>query len=339
MALRRVKRRQRSNLRQLHRSASPFSTLARHPAIAASALALWLLGAAPTLGQSAPSASAAPPPVVGGSVQPVAAGRDPGESVGPPAPATAIAGDAEAPAEGSDTRSQLPPPPWSLILQWLPLKPQPSATLQRRELRAIAQDLERGRPEAACQAAAALLDARQLEASRLFYAPIRKDADLAGIERFLDAFVRGPDPMLVVAGEQWAPAPSWRDTAAVACARAAKPAIAERFLRASAGLQLGGRSAVAVALLRWRRGGGLAAHAWWLSPTAPGPSGAGGAPAAEEAAAGSLEGRLLAAILLPDDPRRRTLARLRADADPTQRPLVDAVTVWRSAQASPGPTP
>ncbi len=326
-------------MRRLCRSKSSRLDAARRASVVALSLLCWLLAATPSGAQVPPAPpDGEPAPAAGDARQPTPAVPRGGESVTPPTTATATDAD-EAAADTSDRRSQLAPPPWPLVLQWLPLKAQPAATLQRRELRAIAQDLERARSDAACQAAAALLDARLQEASRLFYAPIRKDADLAGIERFLDSWVRGPDPLLVVAAEQWAPAPSWRDTAALACARAARPAIAERFLRPTAGLQLGGRSAVALALLRWRRGGGLATHTWWLAPMTLSPSETSASSAADGAVSASLEGRLLAAILLPDETRRAALARLRADADATQRPLVDAVTVWRGAQAATGSTP
>ena len=214
------------------------------------------------------------------------------------------------------TGPALAPPPLALAVRWSPLSAREAAPGLRKELVPIVTLAAKGKAAEACSMATSLLEARLLEASKLFYAPVRKDANVAAIDHFLERWVRGNDPVLVISAEVLAPAPSWRDAAAAACLRAARYADAERVLRPAAFLPDAGRLRTTVVMLRWLRTRDLRPHAWML----------------DDAGAG-VEAQLLRIVLEPVEARTASIAKLREHADAKQRELIDAVEPWiRSAR-------
>lgn len=273
---------------------------------AASSIAAGLLVIATLVGARS---HAAEPPEPSATA---AVASEPDEPLPPPAAVTPTVARSPAKLPGPP----IAPPPLALALRWSPLVArEPTANL-RKDLAPIVSMASKGKAGEACTQASALLESRLIEASKLFYAPVRKDANTDAIDRFLERWVRGNDPVLVIAAESLSPAPSWRDAAAAACFRAGRFADAERLLRPAAFLPDAGRLRAAVVLLRWMRTHDLRSHAWLL----------------EEAGAG-LEARLLRLVLEPADARPAALAALRQGADARQRELVDAVEAWlRSAR-------
>lgn len=266
-------------------------------------VALWMVavlaGPSAWAGQPEPSATAA-------------VASEPDEPLPPPAAATPTTSRAVARFAGPPVQ----PPPLALAIRWSPLAVRDAAPNVRKELQPIVVLASKGRVAEACAQATAMLDARMAEASKLFYAPVRKDANVEAIDRFLERWVRGNDPVLVITAEALAPAPSWRDAAASACLRAGRFGDAERLLRPAAFLPEAGRLRALVALLRWMRTRDLRPHAWLL----------------DEAGAG-VEARLMRLVLEAPEAREASMAALRQGADGKQRELIDAVDTWlRSAR-------
>lgn len=152
-----------------------------------------------------------------------------------------------------------------LLAELQPLRPRVDspADLAPR-LRPIAALAQKGKWQPACLASEALRSNLLRQAARLFYAPDRaKGADVAGIDRFLNVYVRGRTPLLEVPADVFAPAASWRAIAVDACVRANRGDLAVLFVAEAAGAARAGslegsaaRVAMAVAMAqragRWQ---------------------------------------------------------------------------------------
>ena len=146
------------------------------------------------------------------------------------------------------------PPPMALLYGWQPLVPHVGASRQRAELRPLAASYKKKRWAKLCNASERLRQRLLHRAAKLFYRPVRQGADTRAIERFLERYVRGASPLLITAGEVFAPAPALRDLAVHGCVRAGKPHLAERFVAQVAIAGKESRLRVALALIRLQKG-------------------------------------------------------------------------------------
>ncbi len=169
-----------------------------------------------------------------------------------------------APAAPPPTPSQSPKalPDGDLLHQWQPLHPLPGATRERVELRPLARSHRKGRWSGLCKGAERLRVGLMRKAAKLFYGPVRQGADTRAIDRFLKRYVRGARPLLITAGEVFAPAPALRDLAVDGCVRAGQPAVAERFVAQAALAGKESKLRVALALIRMQKGAALRDQLW-----------------------------------------------------------------------------
>ncbi len=158
------------------------------------------------------------------------------------------------PRPADSTPAATPAPPASLLHDWQPLVPRPRASKQRSELRPLSAAHGKKLWARVCKASERLRARLMSRAARLFYSPVRQGADTGAIERFLYRYVRGAQPLLITAGEVFAPAPALRDLGVHACVRAGKPAMAERFVARAAVAGTETRLRVALAIIRLQKG-------------------------------------------------------------------------------------
>jgi hypothetical protein len=159
----------------------------------------------------------------------------------------------------------------------------------------------------ACQAADKLRRDRMIEAAVLFYGIDRNRPDLHGIATFLDANVRGAQPLFEIRQEGFVPSALWRGLGVDACVRAGVPDRALPFVAYLGADDVPGRVARAVLLAQ-------SARSWQ------------GAAVGLESERASV--RVLALRALAAGPR--TGSALAAEADraavlPDERALVDAL--------------
>jgi hypothetical protein len=247
-------------------------------------------------------------------VRPADAEPAPVASPTPPLAARPVSTPAEV------TPVAMPPiPPLPEASRWLlwPLAVRADdAVLGRGELAKLRTALARNRHADACREGTAFLATRMQEAAHLFYAPVRKDANLSAISTYLQRWVRGKAPVLVLAGEVFAPAPGLRDAIATSCAKAGRWDDAEAPLRAAGMLDGASRVRQAILWLRWLRGGDLRS-ALWLVRDDPG-----------------VVAGLLRAFVGPADVRERLFGRARREADTqTLRRSIDALAAHADAYA------
>lgn len=205
------------------------------------------------------------------------------------------------------------PPPHGVLVRWQPLRPNlNSPALGRPELRVATKAYRAGRWPSACHASAKALDRIEDAASRLFYAPERKGADLDGIDRFLAAYLGGKAPLLEVAGEVFVPAAPLRALAVDSCTRAKLPGIADRFLAHAALTHPGSRGQrlrTALAVVRWSATGQL--YGWLIAGQA-----------------GGARTWLLRAVSAPAGRRRGLILRARKGALAAELPAIDHISQW-----------
>ena len=161
-----------------------------------------------------------------------------------------------------------------------------------------------------------MLDRIELRAARLFYAPVRKDADLDGIDRFLASYLRGKAPLLEVIGELFVPAAALRALAVDSCIHAKLPDVADRFLAHAALSQSGPRAQrlrTSLAIVRWQRS---RRHPAWLL----------------DGKAGGARTWLLRAVGRPASLRRKLVARARELALAHELADVRAIAAWLENQ-------
>lgn len=174
-----------------------------------------------------------------------------------PTPSAALAVDpavAASPTVAAEPPPPLPEPPVSLFQALWPLTPRDDdPVFERKELAAIRAAMARKKHLDVCRLGSALVRERMAEAAKLFYAPVRKNADLDGISAFLGRWVHGKAPLLVLAGETFAVAPALRDVIAQACASAGRDLDAEAVLLTPAMIDGASRLRLALFVLRWRR--------------------------------------------------------------------------------------
>lgn len=157
--------------------------------------------------------------------------------------------------------------PLDLLVELQPLRPRTVRTEEiAPKLRPAAALHGKQKWQQACDSAEALRSALMRTAAKLFYAPDRKKGgDVDGIERFLDAYVRGKMPLLELPLDVFSPAAGFRAIAVDACIRADRGDLALPFLAEIAGAARPGsadgtaaRLALAVALAqrtgRWSAG-------------------------------------------------------------------------------------
>ncbi|MFZ4576816.1 MAG: hypothetical protein ACOYOB_00360 [Myxococcota bacterium] len=155
-----------------------------------------------------------------------------------------------------------------LMVALQPLRPpvDAAATSWAPPLRDIARDHAKGKFAAACKGSDALRQRLMAESARLFFGASRKSADVHGIERFLDKWLRGPSPVLEIPSETFAPAARWRALAVDACVRATLPDVGLAFLAHGSGQGEAGGVRLATALLRVQKSGSWAAALPALGP-------------------------------------------------------------------------
>ncbi len=155
-----------------------------------------------------------------------------------------------------------------LVVALQPLRPpaDAAATSWAPPLRDIARDHTKGKFAAACKGSDVLRQRLMAESARLFYGASRKSADVHGIERFLDKWLRGPSPVLEIPSETFAPAARWRALAVDACARATLPDLGLSFLAHGGGQGEAGGVRLATALLRVQKSGNWQAALPALGP-------------------------------------------------------------------------
>jgi hypothetical protein len=177
----------------------------------------------------------------------------------------AVSTTAALPFEATATTASLaaiPPPNDTLLRLWLSLPAAPSVEHVHADIKRIVVDERRGNHASACAAAIALHDRVLGEASRLFYAPVRKNPNLDAIGAFLTRWVRGPAPLFVIAAEVFAPAAGFRDLGLLSCTQAGRFDVAARFLHSSALAPEASQQRRRLALLRWRLEGDLRPLLW-----------------------------------------------------------------------------
>ena len=155
-----------------------------------------------------------------------------------------------------------PVPSIELLAQVQPLRPR----LARPEdapvsLRPAALAHSRAQWAAACVAAAHLRQTRLQGAARLFYGPQRAQADLAGLDAFLAANVRGPAPLFEIAAESLVPAAHFRALGVDSCVRAGRPDLALPFVASVGGMGQDALARVALAVVRVQAAGAWSASA------------------------------------------------------------------------------
>lgn len=228
--------------------------------------------------------------------------------------------DAASPSVAAEPPPPLPAPSASLFQALWPLTPRDDdPVFERKELAAIRAAMARKRHLDVCRLGSALVRERLAEAAKLFYAPVRKNADLDGISAFLDRWVHGKAPLLVLAGETFAAAPALRDVIAQSCASAGRDLDAEAVLLTPAMIDGASRLRLALFVLRWRRVGELR-QALWIIEGDP-----GAVPTWLRALAGGTAERKAAW----DGPR--------APLDPRDRGLLDQIRAYGAAH--PGVRP
>jgi hypothetical protein len=130
------------------------------------------------------------------------------------------------------------------------IQPLRARTLQPKDLpaplRPIAVAHGKQQWATACEAAAKLRRDRMIEAARLFYGPDRTRPDLHGIATFLDANVRGAQPLFEIRQEGFVPSALWRGLGVDACVRAGLPDRALPFVAYLGADDVPGRVARAV---------------------------------------------------------------------------------------------
>jgi len=157
-----------------------------------------------------------------------------------------------------------------LVVALQPLQPHADQALRwAPALRPVAALARQGRHAQACRASEALRVDLMRKASRLFYAPARKNADLAGIEQFLDQWARGKSAVLEVPAETFAPAASWRALAVDSCVRAGLPDVALAFVAEAGGMQADAATTAALAVVLAQRSGAWSAGLPVLVGAAP----------------------------------------------------------------------
>lgn len=207
-------------------------------------------------------------------------------------------------------------PPLTLLVRWQPLRPALGApALARPELRPATRAWRAKRWLVACTASVAVWDAAMTSAARLFYAPVRKGANVDGIERFLTRYVRGKAPLVAVAADVFVPAPPLRDLAVDACTRAGKPALADRLLSQVALTDHRPRLRTALAVVRLHLRGHVDEVVLLVGSAAAGGARVAGARA-----------WLIRALRKPE--REAMLQLAKTAALPAERALVTAVTAW-----------
>lgn len=222
------------------------------------------------------------------------------------------------PADATATAAAaaLAPPPAVLLERWLPLSrgggPLPSALPA-----SLVRALRKGQAADGCQEAVAFWDQRTREAAALFYSPTRAVGASVAVGQYLDRWLHGASPVMVIAEEFLAPAPSWRDEAVRACVRAGRMGDAERLLLGAASSPAAGRARAAMVLVRWARLGDLRPLRAWLD----------GGPVVPAALL------MRAALAAGGQERRELLDRARSAARDSPDPgLVEAVEAWLAAR-------
>lgn len=157
--------------------------------------------------------------------------------------------------------------PVDLLVDLQPLRPRSARPEELApKLRPIAALHAKQKWLPTCEAGEALRSEVMRQGARLLYAPDRfKGADVEGIERFLDTYVRGRLPLLELPLDVLVPAAPFRAVAVDACVRAERGDLAVPFVAEAAGAAKPGspegsalRLALAVAMAqragRWAAG-------------------------------------------------------------------------------------
>lgn len=152
------------------------------------------------------------------------------------------------------------PLPIDLVAALQPLQPHADqAARWAPALKPVAALAQKGRHAQACRTSEALRSDLMHKASLLFYAPERKNADVAAIDRFLDQWARGPMAVLEVPAETLAPAASWRALAVDSCVRAGLPDIALAFVAEAGGSEADAATRTSLAVVLAQRAGAWSA--------------------------------------------------------------------------------
>lgn len=216
-------------------------------------------------------------------------------------------------------RAALAVVPSELAARWQPLRPRSGdPTYGRPELKRAWRDHGKARYARSCKAVEALRARLMRKASALFYKPVRKGADLGGIEAFMQRYVRGKAPLLQIAHEVFVPSAGLRNLAVDTCARAGKPDIASRFLDQAALSGTEARLRVALAVTRMASGSNAAEVRWLVGERG------GGARAV-----------LLRAIGAPGALVKRYVQQARARAGLAERADIEVVIGWLRKHSSP----
>ncbi|MCO4760537.1 MAG: hypothetical protein KC502_03490 [Myxococcales bacterium] len=240
--------------------------------------------------------------------------KPPAPSVRKPAPGSSTTATKRSGVQPAQTAPKSTAPPTGVLAVWQPLRPNLNApALGRSELKAAVTAYRKKRWRRACAAVDKQLDRLMDKAARLFYAPVRKGADLDGIDHYLAKYLRGKAPLLEVKGELFAPAAPLRALATAACVRANRPATAARFLSHVALSQPGQRLRTALALVRWQASGRLDR-------------------ALVSGDSGGAATWLLRAFTAKSARRRKLLARARSTALPGELLMVRTVGTWLETQ-------
>ncbi|MSP90405.1 MAG: hypothetical protein EXR79_01145 [Myxococcales bacterium] len=153
-------------------------------------------------------------------------------------------------------------PSVDLLAQIQPLRPRlarPQDAPPALRLSAVAH--ARANWSVACTATATLRAERMRTAAGVFFGAQRADADLAGIDRFLTANVRGPTPLFEITAEVLVAARLFRALGVDSCVRAGRPDLALPFVASLGGIGQDALARVALAVVRvqaagdWRASG------------------------------------------------------------------------------------
>lgn len=208
-------------------------------------------------------------------------------------------------------------PPHDLLASWQPLRPHAlDQTLKRPELVGAVRAHTRRNYLQACLSVEKVRAGLLKQAATLFYKPVRQGADIEGMDHFMKRHVRGPSPLLQLAGEVFVPSAPLRSLGVDACVRARRPELAERFVAQAAGASGDPLLGLSLAVARLQRGLAPTQVVWLVG-----------------AQGGGAGASLLRALASQGPERRRHLEAADRSAGTRHRALVDDLGRWMKEQS------